>query len=75
MIIPTVSLPHYPARPCRPQGGFGLVMMMVMMMVVMDMVKMLPQEKARVWLPYFFANWHNVIITITGEKGYKFFAT
>ena len=29
MIIPTVSLPHYPARPCRPQGGFGLVMMMM----------------------------------------------
>ena len=28
VIILTVSLPHYPARPCRPQGGFGLVIMM-----------------------------------------------
>ena len=35
MIISTVSLPHYPARPCRPQGGFGLVMMMMMMVMVM----------------------------------------
>ena len=32
MIIPTVSLPHYPTRPCRPQGGFGLVRMMRMRM-------------------------------------------
>ena len=33
MIIPTVSLPHYPARPCRPQGGFGLVLMMRMLTI------------------------------------------
>ena len=25
----TVSLPHDPARPCRPTSGFGLVMMMM----------------------------------------------
>ena len=41
MIIPTVSLPHYPARPCRPQGGFGLVMMMMMMMMVVVVVVMM----------------------------------
>ena len=34
MIIPTVSLPHYPTRPCRPQGGFGLVMMMIKMVMM-----------------------------------------
>ena len=34
MIIPTVSLPHYPTRPCRPQGGFGLVMVMMVMVMV-----------------------------------------
>ena len=26
----SVSWPHDPARPCRPKGGFGLVMMIVM---------------------------------------------
>ena len=41
MIIPTVSLPHYPARPCRPQGGFGLVMMMMMITVMMMEMKMI----------------------------------
>ena len=40
MIIPTVSLPHYPARPCRLQGGFGLVMVMMTMMVVMIVMVM-----------------------------------
>ena len=30
MIFPTASLHHYPARPCCPQGGFGVVMMMKM---------------------------------------------
>ena len=40
MIIPTVSLPHYPARPCRPQGGFGLVMMMMAMMMMTKMLIM-----------------------------------
>ena len=39
MIIPTVSLPHYPTRPCRPQGGFGLVIMMMMMVVMVTQRK------------------------------------
>ena len=39
----TVSLPHDPARPCRPKGSFGLVMMtrrriMVMMVMMMVMI-------------------------------------
>ena len=34
----TVSLPHDPARPCRPEGGFGLVMIMMTMIMVMLMM-------------------------------------
>ena len=34
MYPPDCILAHNPARPCRPKGGFGLVMMMVMMMMV-----------------------------------------
>ena len=43
MIFPTASLHHYPVRPCLPQGGFGLVMMvrMMRMTMMMSMVMMM----------------------------------
>ena len=44
MIIPTVSLPHYPARPCRPQGGFGLVIMMLMMVNLLKILKIISRK-------------------------------
>ena len=34
MYPPDCILAHNPARPCRPKGGFGLVMMMMMMTMV-----------------------------------------
>ena len=42
----TVSLPHDSARPCRPKGGFGLVIMM--MMIVRLMLKMPESRFAKV---------------------------
>ena len=43
MYPPDCILAHNPARPCRPKGGFGLVimMMMEMMMVMTRMMKVL----------------------------------
>ena len=35
MYPPDCILAHNPARPCRPKGGFGLVMMMMMLMLLM----------------------------------------
>ena len=34
-------MPHDPARPCRPQGGIGLVVLMMMKVMVMVLVVMM----------------------------------
>ena len=45
MYPPDCILAHVPARPCRPYGGFGLVLMMVRLMMLMELKRGSMKEK------------------------------